>query len=208
MTLYDICKEIAQVENGLAYGQIQFCYDNMMCAMKPGHPADILDDIFGDVGNELYLNHDAAIPMPRIKKLRKDLKEFSKDFKISELDSVIRDLDTIIGGEDLKKKRSRPKNKRLEFWVTIHPDYGDGGDVCVEESVTASEYEQLLQCCREDIDLCDCEELENLHNKILADAREESESCGFDDEDLDYDDDACFVSIPDELYDLVESEES
>ena len=50
MTLYDICTEIAEIEDGLYYGDIDFSYDNLMSAMKPGHPADILDDILSLIG--------------------------------------------------------------------------------------------------------------------------------------------------------------
>lgn len=99
MTLYDICMEIARVENGLAYGQIQFHYDNMMCAMKPGHPADILDDIFCDVGNELCFNPQAEIPTSQLKEMLEELKEFAAAFRISELDHAIEALTAYLSAD-------------------------------------------------------------------------------------------------------------
>ena len=96
MTLFEICMEIASVENGLAFGEIQYTYDKLMCAMKPGHPADILDDIFCDVGNELFFDHDKEIPKQRVEKLYKDLQEFATAFGIKELDRAISELQKYI----------------------------------------------------------------------------------------------------------------
>jgi len=94
MKLYDICMEIAQIENGLAEGEIRFSYDKLMSAMKPGHPADILDDIFGDVGNAVYLKKE--VPKEKVKELLKKLKEFKKCFKVKELAKPISDLDAYL----------------------------------------------------------------------------------------------------------------
>ena len=54
MTLYNICKMIANVEEGLLYGSIRYSYDNLMCTLKPGHPADILDEILSIIGWDVF----------------------------------------------------------------------------------------------------------------------------------------------------------
>lgn len=89
MTLYDICMEIAEVEEGLAYGEIQFKYDNLMSALKPGHPADILDDILSPVGNAVYFGEE--VTLEKIKELLQGLKEFQKCFEV-DLKKPIREL--------------------------------------------------------------------------------------------------------------------
>ena len=96
----------------------------------------------------------------------------------------------------------------LEFWVTICPGHGDGGDVVVTLDVTDAEYELLKQCCRDDEEMEDYEGLEDLYDRVVAAARDESESCEPDDcEDIDYDDASYTVAIPDVIYNEVQEEE-
>ena len=73
MTLYEICREIGLVEQGLMYGEIDFSYDNLMSAMKPGHPADILDDILSIIGWDVFEGKD-----PPIEKVREVLELLTK----------------------------------------------------------------------------------------------------------------------------------
>ena len=93
MSLYDIFCKLAQIENGLAYGEIMFSFDNMMSAFKPGHPVDILDDIFGNIGNELYFDPDADIDKDELEEVLHNLKEFKKAFKVKELRKPIKELE-------------------------------------------------------------------------------------------------------------------
>ena len=88
MTLQEICSEIARIEEGLAYGEIQFSYDNLMCAMKPGHPADLLDDVLSMIGWDVFAGK--AVELDRIKEWAKALKAFKADFKIKELNTPIK----------------------------------------------------------------------------------------------------------------------
>ncbi len=92
MSLLSICMDIAMIENGLAEGRIPFSYDNLMSAMKPGHPADILDDIFCDVGDALYYDFAAEIPTERLQQLLSDLEEFKACFNVDRLQGPIDDL--------------------------------------------------------------------------------------------------------------------
>ncbi len=102
------------------------------------------------------------------------------------------------------------KTYSLEFTVTMCLGYGDGGDVCVTVDVTEKEYELLKQCCRDEIDIYDCGELEDLCSRIEAEARSENDfimSGLGDDEEMDYDSISYMIDIPDEIYESVEEEE-
>lgn len=88
MTLHDICQEVAEVEEGLIYGQISFNYDNLMSAMKPGHPADLLDDIIQEVGWDAL--EGKPVELSRVKDWVKALKRFKVAFKVKELSLPIK----------------------------------------------------------------------------------------------------------------------
>ena len=96
----------------------------------------------------------------------------------------------------------------LEFWVTICLGHGDGGDVTITIDVTDEEYELLKQCCREYEDIDSFEGLENLYERIVAAAKDESEYCEPDDEDdIDYDDAYYTVAMPQVIYNEVQEED-
>lgn len=96
----------------------------------------------------------------------------------------------------------------LEFWVTICLGHGDGGDVAVILDVSNAEYERLKQCCRDDEEIEGYEGLENLYERVVAAARDESECCEPDDcEDIDYDDVSYTIAIPDEMINEVQEED-
>lgn len=94
MTLYEICSEVAQIEEGLAYGEIEFVYGKLASAMKPGHPADLLDDVLSMIGWDVFA--DKEVEIERVKEWQNALKEFKKCFKIKELAAPIRHIDTYI----------------------------------------------------------------------------------------------------------------
>ena len=96
MKLYDICMDIAGIGEGLAFGDIDFVYDNLMCVVKPGHPADLLDEIYCVIGSEVILNPDTKIATPRLKEMLKELKSFKSAFKVKELAKPIRELTAFI----------------------------------------------------------------------------------------------------------------
>ena len=96
----------------------------------------------------------------------------------------------------------------LEFWVTICLGHGDGGDVAVTLDVTEAEYELLKQCCRDDEEIEGYEGLEDLYERVVAAAEDESECCEPDNcEDIDYDDVSYTIAIPDEIYTEVQEED-
>jgi hypothetical protein len=97
-------------------------------------------------------------------------------------------------------------SRKLEFTVTICLGHGDGGDICVEVEVTNKEYKLLKKCCAEGDDIDFFEGLEDLYNRIIAEARAESEFFDPEDCDIDYDNADYGVEMPDEIYDAVEDE--
>ena len=94
MTLNEICRMFAEIEECLMYGEISFSYDNLMCAVKPGHPADILDEILGTIYWDVLANKE--IPISTLKSTLADFKEFKKAFKVKELKKPIEELSLYI----------------------------------------------------------------------------------------------------------------
>ena len=98
MTLYEICEEIGQIEEGLMYGQIAFEYDKLMCAMKPGHPAELLDDVLSIIGWDVFAGKEVSID--RVEETRKELKRFRSAFKVKELAKPIKELEQYIANNE------------------------------------------------------------------------------------------------------------
>lgn len=98
-------------------------------------------------------------------------------------------------------------SKVLEFPVTICLGGGDGGEVAFDVEVTDEEFELLKKCCREDIEGIDSYEgLEDLYQRVIAEARGESEFNDPEDCYIDYDDANYFVDMPYEIYQIIEAE--
>lgn len=89
MTLYDICKEIAVIEDKLVYGEIEFSYNKLMSAMKAGHPADILDDILSIIGWDVFAGKEP--PIEKVEETLKRLKGFQSTFKV-DMKQIINNL--------------------------------------------------------------------------------------------------------------------
>ena len=90
MEIRTICDEIAQIIEKMFYGQIEFKYDNLMCATKPGHPAEILDEILSIIGWDVFA--DKTPEKENIEKMLIELKEYVKVFKVKELKKPMADL--------------------------------------------------------------------------------------------------------------------
>ena len=91
MTLSEICIELVAVEQKLMDGQISFSYDNLMSAMKPGHPAELLDEILADVYFESVI-YGREVPLDRVKEFADELKAFKTDFKIRAMAAPLKKL--------------------------------------------------------------------------------------------------------------------
>jgi len=94
MTLYDICKMIAEVIEGLMYGNINFNYGKLMSAMKPGHPAEILDDILSVIGWDVFAGKTPE--NEKIEQVLDELKQFKEAFCVKELQKPISALEAYL----------------------------------------------------------------------------------------------------------------
>ena len=90
MTLKQICTEVAEIEESLAHGMIEVSYDNLMSAMKPGAPADLLDDILSMVGWDVFAGKE--IETARVKEWKEALEGFKNDFQVEELAEPIKHI--------------------------------------------------------------------------------------------------------------------
>lgn len=127
--------------------------------------------------------------------------EYMKARKLFQVD----DLDCSDFPKDSAKTRS------FDFEVTLCLGGGDGGDVLVNVDVTEEEYELLKKCYRDDIGVCDCDGLEDLCQRVEEAAKDENEFCMADldvDEEIDYNSISYMISIPAEVAEEVDEEDS
>ena len=94
MTLREICEMVIDIEEGLMYGTILFNYDNLMSALKPGHPMEILDSILANI---FWLVQDGEEPSEEtLRETLTELKTFKKTFKVKEMKEPITALEKYI----------------------------------------------------------------------------------------------------------------
>lgn len=94
MTLPEICEKVIAIEDGLLNGEISFVYDNLMSAMKSGHPMEILDDILSNIFWDVQAGKTPS--EKALKKTLKEMKSFRRDFKVKELSEPIKLLEEYI----------------------------------------------------------------------------------------------------------------
>ena len=97
---------------------------------------------------------------------------------------------------------------KLDFWVTIDLGRHRSGDTFVTIAVSDEEYELLKQCCRDNKEIEGYEGLEDLYERVVSEAKDESEFCESDDcEDIDYDEAYYTVAMPQAICDEVKKED-
>lgn len=94
MTLSEICEKVIAIEDGLLNGEISFVYDNLMSAIKGGHPMEILDDILANIFWDVQAGK--IPPEKALKKTLKEMKSFRRAFKVRELSEPIKLLEEYI----------------------------------------------------------------------------------------------------------------
>ena len=94
MELRDICEKVMDIEEGLMVGEIQFRYDNLMSAMKPGHPMEILDSIIAEIFWDVMSGKEPA--KEKIISVINNMKDFKNTFEIDEVEPVIDDLERYV----------------------------------------------------------------------------------------------------------------
>lgn len=93
----------------------------------------------------------------------------------------------------------------MDFLVTICLGHSDGGDVVVSVDVTEEEYKLLVACCRDGDEIDVYDGLDNLYDRIVEAAKDESAVCDPDEEEIDYDDAYYRVDFPEQVYEEAEN---
>ena len=88
--LDQIVSDLAGIEMDLMNGEIDFSYDKLMSAMKPGHPCEIMDGILGKIYYPTIQGKEP--PMDTMKKTLKELQEFAETFCIEEMEKPLQEL--------------------------------------------------------------------------------------------------------------------
>lgn len=183
MTLYNICKMIAEVEEGLMYGEISFEYSKLMCALKPGHPAEILDEILSIIGWDVFAGKTPE--KEKIKQVLTELKGFKAEFCVKELKKPIEALEAYL-----------TPDKVLTF-----PIYIEGsGESFLEYAVPAKELKKIEKAMDEGYDFEDAPGLKTFYGKLMRAAKKKlKEDADLTFDDLDFDDLEYSVDYPENL---------
>ena len=97
-TLEEICQNVIDIEEGLMFGTILFKYDNLMSAMKAGHPMEILDGILANIYFTVMGNEEP--PKEKLKETLEGFKTFKRTFEVKEMSKPIKDLSDYIKAMD------------------------------------------------------------------------------------------------------------
>ena len=93
-SLQDIYEMVIDVEEGLMTGEVSFVYDNLMSAMKPGHPMEILDSILAEIFWDVQAGNE--LPLEKVIHVRDQMKAFKKAFKVTKLNAAIKEMTAYI----------------------------------------------------------------------------------------------------------------
>ena len=99
--LETICEEVVDIEEGLMCGSISFKYDNLMSAMKAGHPMEILDSILANIYFTVLSGKEP--PMEKLEETLKNFRGFKTTFAVKEMNKPIKELSDYINGRKLGK---------------------------------------------------------------------------------------------------------
>ncbi len=97
--LETICEEIVDIEEGLMCGTIMFRYDNLMSAMKPGHPMEILDSLLANI--YFTVTSGKEPPMEKLEETLKNFKGFKNAFAVKEMSKPIKELSDYVKARKL-----------------------------------------------------------------------------------------------------------
>ena len=98
-TLEKICEEVVDIEEGLMFGTILFRYDNLMSAMKPGHPMEILDSLLANIYFTVMGGKEP--PMEKMEETLKNFRGFKSAFAVKEMSKPIKELSDYIKARKL-----------------------------------------------------------------------------------------------------------
>lgn len=94
-----ICEKVVDIEEGLMFETIQYQYDNLMSALKPGHPMEILDSLLANIYFDVMGGHEP--PMEKMEETLKMFRGFKESFAVKEMGKPIKELDEYIKARKL-----------------------------------------------------------------------------------------------------------
>ena len=183
MELYNICEMISEVVVGLMYGDFSFKYSPLMCAFKPGHPADILDQILSTIGWDVFAGRTPE--KEKVEQVLTELKEFKKGFHVKELKKPIEALEAYLSSA-----------KVLTFPIYI----GYSGESFLEYPVPEKELKKIEKAMDEGYDFEDAPGLKTFYGKLMRAAKRKlKEDVDLTQDDIDINDLEYRVDYPDDL---------
>ncbi len=97
--LEKICENVVDIEEGLMYGTIPFTYDNLMSAIKPGDPMEILDSLLANI--YFIVMSGKEPPIQKLEETLKNFKGYKNAFQVKEMSEPIKDLEDYIRARKL-----------------------------------------------------------------------------------------------------------
>lgn len=183
MTLKEICDMVLEIEEGLMYGSISFEYDNLMCAMKPGHPMEILDEILANIFWDVQAGKQPS--QAALKKTLSLFKSFKGSFKVKEMKKPIDALEEYIY-----------PSKLMTFPILI----GEGNESYVEYAVPGKEIPKLIKAQEEGYELSEAPGLIRFYGKLLKAAKQKLiEDIDLTGGDIDIDELEYIVDYPEDM---------
>jgi hypothetical protein len=174
---------IAEIEENLAYGAIDFHYSKVMAALKPGHPADILDEILSIIGWDVFAGKTPEAE--KIEQVLKELKGFKEEFRIKEVQKPIAALEEYLAPAKLLSFPIYIEGSRKSF---------------LKYDVPAKEIRKIQKAMDEGYDFEDAPGLKTFYGKLMRAAKRKlNEDADLIFDDIDFDDLEYCVYYPENL---------
>lgn len=112
--LFSILCEFGQICGGIMCGEIPFTFngDALMCALKPGHPGDIMDDFVAMVYNRI--DEDPKDNLDAVKQARDGFAAIMKCFGVNQIEAPLEKLDEYIAEVEGKSKKVKTIKKQSQ----------------------------------------------------------------------------------------------
>ena len=111
--LLDILTQFGQICGGVMFGEIPFTFngDALMCALKPGHPGDIMDDVVSMVYDKVH--DDPIESLPTVKEGLESFQAIEKVFGIPGMEEPIKALTAYVKEvESIQSSGPKPPSRR------------------------------------------------------------------------------------------------
>ena len=167
MTLNRIVDMVINIEEGLMCGYIEFEYDNLMCALKPGHPMEILDKILSEIFWDVQAGREPS--QEALKNTLRNFKAFRDTFKVEEMKKPIDALETYLN-----------PTKKYHFQLMV----GDTAKATVIYPACQKDFDKMVKANSKGIPLQEAAGLKTLYKKILAEAMKKQKNKALADKEV------------------------